>query len=278
MEKIELSTLQKRILSSLIMVPVAIGALWAGHPYVDIMVFVVGALLAWEWSSMVPNQKPSVFAVCYTFALGCALLIFNWTVLFLTLLGTAFLAYIKAKNEKHRRLLTLGTLYISLGVGSLYWLYYLFDAFGGIPEEKGSFVMMLWFMLVVWSVDIGAYFVGSTVKGPKLAPKISPNKTWSGLCGGVISSALISLFYMYLVSHFFNLQVHSEYLLRYTCLGAVIAVVAQIGDLAESAIKRHLQIKDSSSLIPGHGGVFDRIDGLIFAAPFVYFYFTIISL
>ncbi len=278
MGKIELSTLQKRVLSALVMAPVVVGTLLAGHPYIDIMVFAVGALLSWEWSSMIPNKKPNVFSTYYVFALGCALLIFNWAVLFLTIFGTAFVVYIKAKGEPHRWLLTLGVVYISLGVGSLCWLYYLFDAFGGIPEEKSSFVMMLWFMLMVWSVDIGAYFVGSTLKGPKLAPRISPNKTWSGLCGGVFSSVLVCLLYMYTVSHFFDLKICDMHLLRYSCLGFIIALISQVGDLIESAIKRHLQIKDSGSLIPGHGGIFDRLDGLIFAAPFVYFYFATISL
>lgn len=278
MGKTELSSLQKRVLSSLVMVPVAISALVVGHPYVDILIFAVGAMLSWEWSSMIPNKKASAYAVCYTFALGCSLLIFNWWILFSTLVAVSLIVYLKAKGELHRKLLTLGVPYIALGVGALYWLYYLFDAFGGIPEEKGSFVMTLWFMFMVWGVDIGAYFVGSTLKGPKLAPKISPNKTWSGLIGGVISSAVISFAYMYAVKNIFDLPMSSNAQFKFAALGAAIAIVAQIGDLIESAIKRHLGVKDSSSLIPGHGGIFDRVDGLIFAAPLVYLYFMLISL
>ena len=242
MAKTELTSLQKRILTSLIMIPIVIGALQSGHPYVDILVFIVGAMLSWEWASMVPNKKSSVYAVCYTFAMGCSLLVFNRWVLIATIALTTLFVFIKAKEEQHRKLLTLGVPYISIGVGALYWIYYLFDTFGSIPGEKGSFVMTLWFMLMVWGVDIGGYIVGSSVK------------------------------------NIFNLPMPLSEQLKFAQLGAMIAIVAQIGDLAESAIKRHLGVKDSSSLIPGHGGVFDRIDGLIFAAPIVYCYFTLVSL
>ena len=226
MAKTELTSLQKRILTSLIMIPIVIGALQSGHPYVDILVFIVGAMLSWEWASMVPNKKSSVYAVCYTFAMGCSLLVFNRWVLIATIALTTLFVFIKAKEEQHRKLLTLG----------------------------------------------------SSLKEPKLAPKISPNKTWSGLVGGVILAVAVSFIYMFTVKNIFNLPMPLSEQLKFAQLGAMIAIVAQIGDLAESAIKRHLGVKDSSSLIPGHGGVFDRIDGLIFAAPIVYCYFTLVSL
>ena len=141
MAKTELTSLQKRILTSLIMIPIVIGALQSG------------AMLSWEWASMVPNKKSSVYAVCYTFAMGCSLLVFNRWVLIATIALTTLFVFIKAKEEQHRKLLTLGVPYISIGVGALYWIYYLFDTFGSIPGEKGSFVMTLWFMLMVWGVD-----------------------------------------------------------------------------------------------------------------------------
>ena len=277
MAKTELTSLQKRILTSLVMIPIVIGALRSGHPYVDILIFFVGALLSWEWSSMVPNKKNSTYAVCYTFALGCSLFIMNKWVLLSTIIATAIFVYHKAKEEQHKNLITLGVPYISIGVGALYWMYYLFDAFGSIPGEKASFVMTLWFILMVWSVDIGAYIVGSNLKGPKLAPKISPNKTWSGLIGGAILAASVSFIYMYITKNIYNLPFPISEQLKYAQLGVLIAIVSQIGDLIESAIKRYLGIKDSSALIPGHGGIFDRIDGLIFAAPIAYYYFTLVS-
>ena len=277
MEKVKLTSLQKRVLTSLVMIPLVIGALRSGHPYVDILVYLVGTMLAWEWSTMVPNNRANVYAVCYVFALGCSLLIFNSVVLFLSLLAITVFVYIKAKDEKHRYLVTLGAPYIAVGVGALYWMYYLFDSFGSISGEKGSFVMTLWFILMVWSVDIGGYIIGLSLRGPKLAPRISPNKTWSGLIGGVILAIAVSFIYMYVTKSILNLPLPMKEQLKFAQLGALVAFIAQIGDLVESAIKRHLNIKDSSSLIPGHGGVFDRIDGLIFAAPIVYCFFTLVS-
>ena len=117
----------------------------------------------------------------------------------------------------------------------------------------------MWLLLVVWSVDIGGYAVGKTVKGPKLAPAISPNKTWSGLAGGMAFAAAVGGAFAYYVGW-------PDYN-NYMAVAALLAVVEQIGDLIESAIKRKVGVKDSSNLIPGHGGVFDRIDGLIFTAP-----------
>lgn len=277
MEKAKLTSLQKRVITSLVMIPLVIGALRSGHPYVDILVFLVGTMLSWEWSAMVPNNRANVYAVCYAFALGCSLLIFNSVVLFLALLAVTAFVYLKAKDEKYRYLVTLGVPYISIGVGALYWMYYLFDSFGTMSGEKGSFVMTLWFILMVWSVDIGGYIIGMSLRGPKLAPRISPNKTWSGLIGGVILAIAVSFIYMYITKSILNLPLPMKEQLKFAQLGAMVAFIAQIGDLVESAIKRHLNIKDSSSLIPGHGGVFDRIDGLIFAAPIVYCFFTLVS-
>ncbi len=272
MEKVKLTSLKKRVLTSLIMIPLVIGALRSGHPFVDILVYFVGIVLSWEWSTMIPSKRPNVYAVCYAFALGCSLIVFNRIVLFLLLAAITCFVYLKSKDEEERFLIVLGVPYIAIGVGALYWMYYLFDAFGSIPGEKGSFIMTLWFILMVWSVDIGGYVIGKSLRGPKLAPHISPNKTWSGLIGGVILAVAVSYIYMSA-----TVAMSSRDLLRFAQLGAFIAFIAQIGDLVESAIKRHLKIKDSSSLIPGHGGIFDRIDGLIFAAPIVYCYFTLVS-
>ena len=277
MEKTNLTSLQKRVLTSLVMIPIAIGALRSGHPYVDILIFIVGSMLSWEWANMVPNKRQSTYAVSYIFALGCSLIVFDRTALFFALLLATVFVFFKTKDEEHRYLLTLGVPYISIGVGALYWMYFLFDAFGSIPGEKGSFVMTLWFILMVWGVDIGGYVVGSSLKGPKLAPKISPNKTWSGLIGGVILAVAVSIIYMHAVKNIYEISLPTSEQFKFAQLGALVAVVAQIGDLVESSIKRYLGVKDSSSLIPGHGGVFDRIDGLIFAAPIIYCYFSLVS-
>lgn len=120
---------------------------------------------------------------------------------------------------------------------------------------------ILWLLVCVWATDIGAYFVGSYAGGAKLAPSISPSKTWSGLVGGASATAVVSAL--------FGLAIDAGQSLTLALTGVGIALVAQVGDLLESAQKRRAGVKDSGRLIPGHGGILDRIDGLIAALVFI---------
>lgn len=255
MAKSKVNSIIKRIITALVLIPVTIGVMYAGFPYIQIMILLFGGMLAWEWANMVPNTKASVYGIAYALSMAAAVLFPSVIGTAIVVFGAAVLVWSKAAGEERRGLLTLGVLYISVGIGSLIWLY-----------ETVGFLDTLWFVLMVWSVDTGGYLFGSTLKGPKLAPKISPNKTWSGLIGGMLLAVLASMAYSYAVASHENIAF-------YAVLGGIIAVIAQIGDLVESHIKRTLGIKDSSNLIPGHGGVFDRVDGLIFAAPLVFLLF-----
>lgn len=255
MERSKLKSLIKRTVTALVLVPITISILLVGYPWVQIFAVAFGSMLAWEWAHMVPNQKSAFYAAVYAAVLGVAVMLGSFYGFFLVLAVATILVWFKSKGETYRKLLILGVPYIAIGVGSIIWLY-----------ELTGFLVTLWLLIVVWSVDIGGYLVGSTVKGPKLAPKISPNKTWSGLLGGVLLSVLASAAFCYLINADSNL-------VFYSVLAAVVAVLAQVGDLVESYIKRRLNVKDSSNLIPGHGGVFDRIDGLIFVAPLVFLLF-----
>jgi phosphatidate cytidylyltransferase len=122
-----------------------------------------------------------------------------------------------------------------------------------LREQPNGFLLALWTLVVVWATDTGAYFAGRAIGGPKLAPVISPNKTWAGLIGGMIAAAIVGG----LIAGFGPLPATALW------LGAPLAVAAQLGDLLESAMKRHAGVKDSGKLLPGHGGVLDRIDGLL---------------
>jgi phosphatidate cytidylyltransferase len=117
----------------------------------------------------------------------------------------------------------------------------------------------LWLLIVVWTTDGLAYLVGRQFGGPRLAPAISPGKTWSGLGGGVVGAGVASLVVASVLG--------SERLAHAAGLGAAFAIIAQVGDLAESMLKRRAGVKDSGTLIPGHGGVLDRVDGLLLTAP-----------
>lgn len=124
----------------------------------------------------------------------------------------------------------------------------------------GSLSLLLLLIAVIWATDIGAYFSGKQIGGLKLAPRISPNKTWAGLLGGILCAMITAT----ILSLFFPFPTHIG---QAVWIAALLAVVAQLGDLFESWMKREAGMKDSSHLIPGHGGILDRVDGMTFTAP-----------
>ena len=131
--------------------------------------------------------------------------------------------------------------------------YIALPAFALLVLEWAWMGLTFWVMIVTWTTDICAYFAGRAVGGPKLAPRISPNKTWAGLIGGIVGAALFG----WVAAHFFALDG------IFLILGGPMAILAQAGDLFESWIKRRAGVKDSGTILPGHGGLLDRLDGLL---------------
>jgi phosphatidate cytidylyltransferase len=142
--------------------------------------------------------------------------------------------------------LALGVAYVGLPCLALIWIRVLPD---------GGLATLLWVLALVWATDTGAYVAGRGIGGPKLAPTISPHKTWAGLFGGVLAAAFVGLAAA--------LWAASASIPKVVLVSAGLALVEQVGDLFESGVKRHFGVKDSSNLIPGHGGVLDRVDGLL---------------
>lgn len=158
-----------------------------------------------------------------------------------------------------------GVAYIAIVASSFLWLRNLdlaIDGYAGVW-------IVLWMLTVVWATDIAAYFTGRNLGGPKLAPSISPNKTWSGLIGGVTAAALIGMV--------FGIITGMPSIGTLFWMSAATAIVSQGGDLLESYIKRLCGVKDSGDLIPGHGGILDRVDGFVTAAPFVMILFVLMG-
>lgn len=151
----------------------------------------------------------------------------------------------------------IGLVYIAAPCIALVWL----------RAEPLGLETIMWLFAVVWATDIGAYFAGLGFGGPRLAPRISPHKTWSGLAGGVVCAAAVGAATAVLLGlpHLPRLA----FLSVLAFLSALLALVAQAGDLWESMVKRRFHVKDSGTLIPGHGGLLDRLDGLMAAAPAV---------
>ncbi len=259
------SNLVLRVLSSVVMVPLIWFVIWYGKsvyedysiPLFKIFLALLGAGLAWEWDTMF-HKKQTISGFWMTLSAVFVAFLAEDNPAFsfwIILLGTT-LAYWKSSANLA---FSLGAFYVCLPVLALSWLYF---ANGDSAKE-----MLLWLFFVVWATDVGGFIVGKTVGGPKLCPKVSPKKTWSGCLGGIVFAMLVAwIFAMFLKTYGYmdgSFQLTKKVLIL---SAGGLAIVSQIGDLFESYIKRKLDLKDSSNLIPGHGGLFDRMDGLIFAA------------
>ncbi len=252
-----------RIVSILILAPVVLWAIITGGTPFAVLVSAMGALMAWEWERMITGQTGPVSIILASSAVMVGFLTKDTpsTAIQITLL-TSLLVYIKSHKKL---LLSFGTFYIDLTIFSVVYLTY----YSGYEDQSYSYVFLLWVLFVVWATDIGGYIFGKSIGGPKLIPRISPNKTWAGLVGGIVMACLITYAFVLTRNHYYGDTLPMKFYLYAT---AILAFVAQVGDIFESAIKRYLNLKDSSNLIPGHGGIFDRIDGFIFAVGLVAFF------
>lgn len=244
--------LRVRFLSALVLGPAALAAVWAGG-WVFLAFVAVGAVLAiHEWEAMVEHERPRPVRAVSTLSVLLVLAAHATLGILAAVAAALALGLVVALMAGHadRWLAALGVPYVALGAVSLVWLR---------EDPKAGLSLILFVLLTVWACDIGAYAAGRAIGGPKLAPRISPKKTWAGLVGGVASAGLVGLGVA--------LTARAADVSDAVLIGAAVALVSQGGDLFESAIKRRYNVKDSGHLIPGHGGLLDRIDGLLVAAP-----------
>ena len=249
------SSFAKRALSALALAPPVLAAVWFGPPWSDILILLSAGVLVWEWSRLVQanGAENATLAVAvfgalllgtfgeWYWALG---VVFAGAVLPLPRRAAMRWRAYRAQQDW----IAAGTLYIGLPGIALIWL-------RDLPD---GLAVVIWLLLVVWAVDIFAYVAGRAIGGPKLWPAVSPKKTWAGLIGGVLASAIVGGALAFVEE--------GRDPVRLAVLAAVLAVVAQGGDLLESAVKRHFGVKDASDIIPGHGGLLDRVDGLLTAS------------
>ncbi|MCF8462406.1 MAG: phosphatidate cytidylyltransferase [Rickettsiaceae bacterium] len=132
-----------------------------------------------------------------------------------------------------------------------------------------SGLLIFWYFIIIWTNDTAAMIAGRNIGGPRLAPIISPNKTWSGFVLGVLTSSLIAIITNHLLKQLFNAPLFSKDIANSSVwlIALLIAIIAQLSDLSISLVKRRFKVKDSGNLIPGHGGVLDRFDSIIFTSP-----------
>jgi phosphatidate cytidylyltransferase len=245
--------LRLRILSAAVLVPLSLGCIWFGGLAFAVLVAVLTAGMAFEWIQLCERRLPLVAALVFA-SLPAAVILtaLGYTAAAFLLLAVATIASSGASGGMSRaRPLAFGIPYLGLGAVALVWL-------RQVPISGRADVIVL--LLLVWASDIGAYLLGRAIGGPKLAPAISPGKTWSGAIGGLGAAVAVGLIAAS------TLAAGTSPLLA-VCFAALTSVVSQVGDLFESQLKRHFGVKDSGWLIPGHGGLLDRLDALLFAAP-----------
>lgn len=250
-QRADASVLHTRIVSALVLAPLAIVAAYRGRPVWDALVAVMGVLMAWEWARLCGGGRLSrtgaaTLAIAPGIVVIGAVFGLRWGVAAVAV-GALFVG-VAGRLEAARGPLWLasGVIYVGLPCLALAWL-------RAMPGD--GIGTLLWVLALVWATDTGAYVAGRGIGGPRLAPRISPNKTWAGLLGGMAAAAIVGLATSQL------LTAASAWVI--VPLSAALAIVEQVGDLVESAVKRHFGVKDSSNLIPGHGGVLDRVDGLL---------------
>ena len=241
-----------RALSAALLIPAVLLDVWQGGIWFEVFMAFFGVLIAHEWNSIVHNRNSAQFALHAAGAIVAAFLPKEIGVIpavGLISMLTAIGIFAASLRESEKTIWTyVGIPYVAFPVLSLVLLR---------QNETWGVHAILWLLLVVWATDTFAYFTGRAVGGPKLAPRFSPSKTWAGLIGGMAGAAAVAAVYA---------QALLVAIVPLAVVAAVLAVIAQLGDIFESALKRHFGIKDSGNLIPGHGGVMDRVDGLIFAS------------
>jgi phosphatidate cytidylyltransferase len=254
-----------RLASAAVLGPIALWCIWQGGIAWLVLIGVGFAGVTMEWARLVEHGLaawPSLAMLAGVLAAGGAAGMQHPGLAAVLLLFTALSVWGLAVPNTHACWLAFGVLYLGAAEVALIWLRA--DA-GGESGAIGR-ANVLFLVLLVWASDTGAYVFGRVFGGPKLAPRLSPGKTWSGAVGGLVTALAVGLQFAFIGDTL--MQRGGMHVLRTSAVAGGLAIVSQLGDLFESGLKRHFGAKDSSNLIPGHGGLLDRMDALLAAAPF----------
>ena len=244
-------TLTRRVLSSIALIVATLGACYFGGAAFVGLVTIFMVLMYFEWARMVERVSfsPSFF-ILSAFGVVAILLAANghypFAFALCVLAGITIIASVQ--DQSARRWLALGAVYICAPCVALIWLR------GDVANGRALTILLF---AIVWAADTGAYGFGRIIGGPRLSPTLSPAKTWAGAMGGVFAGGLVG---------FVAAPLFDSANIYFALIGGGLGVVSILGDIAESAVKRRFGVKDASGLIPGHGGVLDRLDGMIFVA------------
>lgn len=258
------SDFKVRLLSSLVLAPTAVFLAWLGGFWFAGLMGLVAALMYWEWAVMTRRSIDIRRDLAAGFCI--LLLILSMTAapsIFLVILSFALIAAGWVMVAVFKTVLGWNVAGTGIASGLALCLIYLrFVADTPDNSEDYGFSLLIFLGFSVWAADIFAYLTGRSLGGPKLMPKVSPKKTWSGFIGGLLGAVFTGAF----VALAAFPGVYPDRLATFMFAALTLALAAQAGDLIESAVKRHFNVKDASNLIPGHGGILDRVDGLTLAA------------
>jgi phosphatidate cytidylyltransferase len=242
------SDLAARMGSALVMVLVGVWGIWAGGDIFHVLVALICGLMVWELVRMLaPANAPLAVQLGGVSGLALLLAIYLPTGFALPLLlAPAMVGF--GQLDKHRATyMIFSVLVLMAGFGMM-----------SVRDDLG-FGWMVWLVLVVVVTDVVGYFAGRMIGGPKFWPRVSPKKTWSGTVAGWIGAGVVGALF----------AINTGTTLELIGVSVALSMASQMGDISESAIKRRMGVKDSSSLIPGHGGVLDRFDGMLGASVFL---------
>jgi phosphatidate cytidylyltransferase len=254
------SNLRIRVASATVLVPTVVAAVWFGNVWFLGLILVGVALLAREWAEMSARRAALGVAVAIGAAVAISVIVAflgHYYITWPVVIAGALAAALMARGAVERRAdAAYGVIYIAPAVIAMIWLRRM--------DAGLSWTLLLF--TVTWFADIFAFAVGSLLKGPKLWPRYSPNKTWSGFFGGLVAASLGAIGIVALSQALPALpDLHLPWPVA-AAIGLLGGLATMAGDLWESMLKRRFGVKDSGDLIPGHGGMLDRVDGLMFAA------------
>ena len=242
------SDLTARVISAAVLVVIGAVEVWVGGLWFETFIAVACGLMTWELVRMIDRDKPGV-AVQLAILTGAAVMLSYHLPPLYTLPFLLAPALVGAGQVSH-----------SKGTYALFAMWIAAAGLGFISiRENMGFGWMVWLISVVVATDVAGYFVGKAIGGPKFWPRVSPKKTWSGTAGGWVAAAIVGT----------GFAIHAGFGVTFVLVSVLASMASQAGDIVESATKRKFGVKDSSNLIPGHGGFLDRFDGMMGAALFV---------
>ena len=274
------SNLGKRIAVAAVAIPIVVGLAYAGGLFLAVFLAVFGAVAAWEFCSMNEVRGVASFprlavVLAFTFPILAATVGQERFVLWATAIGLtlATLAVLRTPPDTKPALAISLTTFAAIYTGGLLSFAMWLRDLDGSPGWRGAAILFLP-IAVTWLGDTSAYSVGRALGRRKLAPVISPNKTWEGAIGGFAATVGGAYVWVELTRGWVGWSLPLVHILA---LGALISVAGQLGDLVESKLKRDCGVKDSSGLIPGHGGFLDRVDSLLYAFPVTFIYLSMVG-